>query len=351
LVIPEDAVLFPFPGVQQLLDRIPRTRPRVYFTPETVSQIRDPRSAAEAKRRLLHFMTWDVDGPSSINGPTELGMDIAEHAPRTFDWIDDTLTEEEHDLCIEVLGRRIRQINRMHRGRPFESRPYSSHPGRMIGFAVEGGIVLAHEVPDAPQWLDYTLQVLWSVYPAWGRSDGGWHEGVSYWTGYMSRMFRVVAELDRLGIPLKDKPFLRNTGDFGLWAAYPDRPTRAFGDGYEGRVGQAQGDLMYTLSSLYDNPYYRWYAEQMGGGPTGPESLHVRRTDLEAKPPDDLPLSKAFYDIGLVAMHSRMAEPIERLAAEEGTALRIGEDEVLIRDPDSETVRRGGDAVEVRRGR
>jgi hypothetical protein len=71
----------------------------------------------------------------------------------------------------------------------------------MIGFAVEGSIVLAHEVPDAPQWLDYTLHILWSVYPAWGRSDGGWHEGVSYWTGYMSRMFRVVAELDRLGIP------------------------------------------------------------------------------------------------------------------------------------------------------
>jgi hypothetical protein len=70
---------------------------------------------------------------------------------------------------------------------------------------------------------------------------------------------------------------------------------------------------MYTLSSLYDNPYYRWYAEQMGGGPSGPEAMHVRRTDLEAKPPDDLPLSKAFYDIGLVAMHSRLTEPDENV--------------------------------------
>jgi hypothetical protein len=172
-VIPEDAVAFPFPGVQQLLDRIPRTRPRVYFTPETVSRIRrgdddfawlteptiraaeavlkrdeplfaepqpwkqyeDPRSAyidayramrpytrgmelcarayvftgdarfaAEAKRRLMHFMSWDVDGPSSINGPTELGMDIAEHAPRTFDWIYDALTEEERAVALESSG-------------------------------------------------------------------------------------------------------------------------------------------------------------------------------------------------------------------------------------------------------
>lgn len=380
--VPEDAVSFPYPGVEPLLQRIPDSRPRVYYTPETVAQIRedgetfawltepviaaanavlkrdeplfaepdpwkayddpraayidafrtmrpytrgmetcahaylltgDPRFAAEARRRLMHFMTWDVDGPSSINGPTELGMDIAEHAPRTFDWIYDTLTDDQRALCLDVLSRRIGQIHRMHRRRPFESRPFSSHPGRMIGFAVEGSIVLAHDVPEAAQWLDYTLKVLWSVYPAWGRNDGGWHEGVSYWTGYMRRMFRIVAELDRLGIPLKDKPFFQNTGDFGLWVAYPHRGHRAFGDGYEGRVGRSQADLMYTISSLYDNPYYRWYAEQMRGGPRGPESLHLRRTDLEARPPTDLPLSKAFKDIGLVAMHSRMDQPEENI--------------------------------------
>lgn len=380
--IPDDAVPFPFPGIDAVLRRIPETRPRAYFTPETVAEIRDDRErfawlvdpvarraeavlerdeplfeepqpwneyenqreaynatwramrpytagmeicaraylftgdrrfAEEAKRRLMHFMTWDVDGPSSVYWPTELGMDIGENAPRTFDWIYDTLSEQERAKCVEVLGRRIRQINEMHRGRPFESKPFSSHPGRMIGFAVEGSIILAHEVDDAPDWLDYTLRVLWSTYPAWGRDDGGWHEGVGYWTWYMGRMFRVVAELDRLGIALKDKPFFRNTGDFGLYAAYPHRRHRAFGDGYEGSVGRAQANLMYTLSSLYDNPYYRWYAEQMGGGPSGPEALHVRRPDIEPKPPSDLAPSKAFFDVGLVAMHSRMEEPEENV--------------------------------------
>ncbi len=380
--IPDDAVDFPYPGVDALVERIPQTRPRAYYCPETVAEIRgdrerfawlvdpvvrsaeavlgreeplfeeprpwdeyedwrtkynetwramrpytrgmeicaraylftgDERFAAEAKRRLMHFMTWDVDGPSSVYWPTELGMDIAEHAPRTFDWIYETLSEEERAVCLDVLGRRIRQVNQMHRGMPFESRPFSSHPGRMIGFAVEGGIILAHDIEDAPEWLDYTLQVLWSVYPAWGFDDGGWHEGISYWSSYMGRMFRVVAELDRLGIPLKDKPFFQNTGDFGLWAAYPHRQHRAFGDGYEGRIGRGQGNLMYTLSSLYGNPYYRWYAEQMGGGPSGPEAWYVHRPDLEPEPPTDLPLSHAFYDVGLVAMHSQLDQPEENV--------------------------------------
>ncbi len=380
--IPDDAVPFPLPSVEELLERIPPTRPRAYFPPETVAEIRndrerfawlvdpvvrqaeavlrrneplfpepkpwdeyenwrevynetwramrpytsgmeicaraylftgDERFAAEARRRLMHFTTWDVDGPSSVYWPTELGMDIAENAPRTFDWIYETLSEEERAECLEVLGRRIRQVNEMHRGMPFESRPFSSHPGRMIGFAVEGAIVLAHDIEDAGDWLDYTLRILWSVYPAWGRNDGGWHEGVGYWTWYMGRMFRVVAELDRLGIPLKDKPFFQNTGDFGLYAAYPHRRHRAFGDGYEGSVGSAQANLMYTLSSLYENPYYRWYAEEMNGRPTGPEALHVLRPDIEPRAPADLPQSKAFFDVGLVAMHSRMAEPKENV--------------------------------------
>ncbi len=377
--IPEDAVDFPFPSMDDVMAAIPESRPRAYLSPEERDEIRnnpeeyawlvdpvvrraenviardeplfeepDPwddygddwrdvynetwrsmrpytsgmeicaraylytgeeRFAEEAKRRLMHFMTWDVDGPSSVYWPTELGMDIGENAPRTFDWIYDTLTEEERETCLRVLGQRIRQINEMHRGRPFESRPFSSHPGRMIGFAVEGGLILAHDIEDAPDWLEYTLRVLWSVYPAWGHDDGGWHEGVSYWTWYINRITRVIHQLDRLGIPLKDKPFLQNTGDFGLYVAYPNRARREFGDSYSGSVGSAQGNRMYSLASLYDNPYYRWHAEESGGEATGPESFLVRKPELEARAPADLPQSKAFLDVGWTAMHSDMANP------------------------------------------
>ena len=269
----------------------------------------DERFAAEAKRRLMHFMTWDVDGPSSVYWPTELGMDIAEHAPRTFDWIHDTLTEEEREICLEVLGKRIRQINEMHRSRPFEARPLSSHPGRMVGFAVEGSIVLAHEIEDAPDWLEYTLQVLWSVYPAWGGHEGGWHEGISYWSSYMRRMTQVVAELDRLGVALKDKPFFQNTGYFGLYAAYPHRPARAFGDSYEHTVTGGFGSLLYRLATMYDDPILRWYADEMDAEPEGPAAYSIWRPDMEAKAPVELPQSRVFHDAGWVAMHSDLANP------------------------------------------
>ena len=378
--IPETAVHFPLMPVDEVISRIPRHRPRLYFSPDLVREIRsddkglynsftvpvieqaeeiltmneplyrepdpwpedyqeiyihewrtmrpytqrmvtsalaylytgDRRFAEEARRRLMNFMSWDVNGPSSTIWPTELGMDIAENATPVFDWIYDALSNEDRRICKEILTARMVQINRdVHRARPMESQPFSSHPGRMVGFALEGGIVLAHEAPEARDWLDYTLKLVWSTYPAWGGDEGGWHEGISYWSGYMRRMVRVVHELDIYGIPLKDKPFFRNTGYFGLYAAYPERPTTAFGDGHDTPLGTATGIVTYMASNLYDNPYFRWHAEQVSDGPSGRKAIRIFNPGLEARPPlpGELPQSRVFYDVGLVAMHSRMSDP------------------------------------------
>lgn len=271
----------------------------------------DTRFAREAKRRLMHFMSWNVEGPSSAIWPTELGMDIAENCPPVFDWIYVMLTEEERKICREALAARMHQISYdVHRSRPMETKPFSSHPGRMVGFVVEGSIVLAHDVPEVSDWLDYTLKLLWSTYPAWGKSDGGWHEGISYWGGYMRRMFRVVTELDRLGIPLKEKPFFRNTGYFGLYAAYPKRPTRAFGDSHESSVGESYGQLMYNLSSLYQNPLFRWHADVYGiTHSSRREAFLYYNPEMKPQSPVDIPQSHVFMDVGLAAMHSNMPDP------------------------------------------
>lgn len=388
--IPASATDFPYIDIDEALTAIPEQRPRVYFTPEMVEEIRadtagrfahltrpvieqaeeilameeplfeepkpwedygeplserdgtrwwpiyvetrgafrsynrrmvpvakawlytgEERFAEEARRRLMHVAGWDVEGSSSALWPTSLGMDLAEMMPRTFDWIYDYLSEEERRLCKEAIGARMEQINRrVHRARPMEARPFGSHPGRMVGFVVEGGIVLAHEDARARDWLDYTSRLMWSTYPAWGGAPGGWHEGPGYWAGYMRRMIPIINELDRLGIPIKDKPFFRNTGWFGLYAAYPGRPTRAFGDGYSNPLGSGPGVVTYMLSTLYQNPYFRWHAEQIGAGlPSGPSAIDFYDPRVPSRVPDDLPQSRVFYDVGLAALHNDMADP------------------------------------------
>ncbi|MFQ6096607.1 MAG: DUF4962 domain-containing protein [Armatimonadota bacterium] len=377
--VPPDARAYPRPRIEDVVARIPRTRPRLYFNPDRIAKVRaqqnekqwawlvrsavasaereigkplypepdwlpkagqerskaylqsfrtmrpftagmercalayavtgDRRFADEAKRRLLHFATWDPDGPTSVSHNDEAAMDIAMRGPRTYDWIYDTLTDEERAKCTEMFRVRLGQIYALHRRMPFESRPYSSHPGRMIGFLGEGAIGFMHEIPEAREWLDYNFKLLWSVYPAWGSDDGGWAEGISYWTAYMGMIFQYVALLDDYGVTFKDKPFFENTGYFGLYCAPPHSKVRPFGDGHEGRVGGGQGSLLYVLSTLYQNPYFRWYAEELQRGPSGPHAILTYDPDLQAKPPSDLPQARCFPHVGWVAMHSDMAHP------------------------------------------
>ena len=270
----------------------------------------DERFGQEARRRLMHYMTWDPDGPTSVSNNDEAAMDIVMRCPRTYDQIWDLLSEQERATCQGILGRRVAQVNAMHRRMPFDSRPYSSHPGRMIGFVIEDSIILAHEVPEAREWLDYTLRLLWSVYPAWGNPDGGWAEGPGYWNAYIGMMQPMVLLLDNIGVPFKDRPFCRNNGWFGLYAVPVGARMKPFGDGHEGSVSRSNGNTLYRWSTLYRNPYWRWYAEQLDAGPgAAPGQFSFYDPTVEARAPGDLPQARVFPDIGLAAMHSALADP------------------------------------------
>ncbi len=270
----------------------------------------DRAAGQEAKRRLMHFMTWNPRGSTSVFHNDEPAMDLAKRGPRTFDWIYDLLTPAERKKCVEVFRVRLGEINRLHRRMPFETSPFSSHPGRMVPFVVEGSVVFYYDIPEAKDWLDYTLHLMWNTYPAWGSADGGWHEGPGYWSAYIGMMTRNVFGSAVLRELWTRKPFFQNTGYFGLYAAPAYAKQHPFGDGAEGRVGAGVGDILYSLATLHNNRYFRWYAEVFGRRHTyGPERFLAYRPDLTPKPPVDVPPSRFFPNIGLVAMHSDLADP------------------------------------------
>ncbi len=379
--VPEDAVDFPLPRMDEVMAGIPNVHPRAYFHRDNLQELRrkveddpqwrklahdtisraereigkelypepdylpdsgiersrayqqcfrtmrpftagmeacakawvltgDERFGNEAKRRLMHYMSWDPDGPTSVWENDEAAMDIGKRGPRTYDWIYDLLSEEERETCQQVLGRRVEQLNELHRNMPFTSRPYSSHPGRMIGFVIEDAIILAHEVPEAREWLDYTLRLLWSVYPAWGNPDGGWAEGPSYWRAYIGMLQPAVLLLDDIGVPFKRKPFCQKNGWFGLYGVPVGGKMRPFGDSHSGSVGRGDGRVIYRWATLHQNRYWRWYAEQLNAGPgSAAGEFGFFDPDLEPKPPTDIPQGRVFPDIGLASMHSNLADP------------------------------------------
>ncbi len=269
------------------------------------------RFGEEAKRRLMHFFSWDPEGSTNLFHNDEPAMWVMQRGTRAYDWTYDLFTPEERAKIEPVMKARCEQFLRRLERMPFESRPYSSHPARDVGFLGEAAITFIHEWPEARQWLHYVTTIYWSVFPAWAGEDGGWQEGPGYWRAYMSFAMHFAAALEKAtGAQLMQKPFFRNTPYYKLYTNPPFAGMSPFGDGQERGPGRGAGQLLYHFSTLLEDPYLRWYPEVQRAGPaSGPLGFALADPSLEPKPPVDLPQARLFEGAGLVAMHGDLADP------------------------------------------
>ncbi len=263
----------------------------------------------EAKRRILHFFAWDPNGSTSLTHNDEPAMWVMQRGTRAYDWAYGLFSPEERAKIEPVMKARCEQFLKRLTGMPFESRPYSSHPARDVGFLGEAALSFIHEWPEARGWLEYVMKIYWSVFPAWAGDDGGWQEGPGYWSAYMSfALHFATALLKATGENITQKPFFHNTPYYKLYTNPPLARMSPFGDGQSGPAGA--GPLMYHFSTLLRDPYIRWYAETQKSGPgSGAMGFALFDPSLQAKAPADLPQARAFPGVGLVAMHTNLADP------------------------------------------
>jgi len=267
----------------------------------------------EAKRRLMHVVSWDPEGSTALYNHDEPGTQIVRICPRTYDYIYDLLSEEDRQRCQDCFAIRMPQLYRQLKNTPFEVHPYSSHPaGYYLGDLTESCIAMAGDIDVAP-WLEYALKLLMApFFPPFAGRDGGWAEGPSYWqwtTSRISRVYRVVEHAT--GIPINQREWLRNTGYFKLYCNPPYSDLSPFGDGQEGHASGAP--TMWELAKLFDDPYLMWWADYQGYNPSGLEALLLDEPTVEPKAPSDLPDGRCFDSIGLACMHSDLASEAENV--------------------------------------
>jgi hypothetical protein len=372
--VPEDAREFPFPDFEASMARIPKERPRLFFPGERLQQIRayargelesqvasllrrceevigeeivpepprpqsgpervhvmrttrppmdymercalaylltgDEKFGLEAKRRLIHFFSWDPNGPTSLWSYDEPAMWVMMRGTRAYDWTYELFTPEEREKIEPVMKIRAEHFYKYLEKLPFESNPYNSHAGRMPGFLGEAAICFAHEWPgDARRWIEYATLLYYTSYPAWGGDEGGWQEGPGYWGAYMNfALHYVIALHHATGVDLMGKPFFRNTGYYALYTATPYHEHAPYGDGQTGSP-RGLGGVMYAFSTLAQNPYFRWYQRESGRSVGGDLlTLSTYDPDLPAANPKDLPHGRLFNANGLAALHTALGD-------------------------------------------
>ena len=152
------------------------------------------------------------------------------------------------------------------------------------------------------------MKLHWNVWPAWGKHDGGWHQGPSYWNGYMNYALHFVVSLKKaIGIDMMQKGFFHNTPYYILYSNPPYAKLSPFGDGENNPPSKSRALTMYHFSSLLYDPYLKWYADFLDAGP-GENILGVllKNDYIKSKSPSDLPQSRYFPGIGLVSLHTNL---------------------------------------------
>ncbi len=283
------------------------------------------RTYGEAARRwVLHLAGWDPKGNTNFALNCEAAKPMLYRPARAYDWAWDMFTPEERSRVQQAMRERVLDAwnsGEVQRGVGHLQRPYGSHANRTWHKIAEAGIAFLDEIPEAPQWLDYALNKFYSTYPVWSDDDGGWHEGVSYWSGYQNKVvwWLQVAQA-ALGVDGLKKPFFAQVGDYPLYISPPHSPNSGFGD-LSARPLVAPSFLEYHLRARARSGdggnagYWRWWADQKAMPRNTGVLGFLYRANLPplppARPPTDLPQSKVFHGIGVASLHTTLLDSRE----------------------------------------
>lgn len=266
--------------------------------------------AAEARRLLLAACSWDPVGATGYRYNDEAGMPFAYFTARAYTWLHDYLSEEDRQKVRDCMAVRGGEMYNHLAGRKHIWYPYASHANRAWHYLGEVGAAFNGEIEGADEWAWFAMNVFYNSYPVWNDYAGGWHEGMAYWSSYITRVTWWLATLGpTFGIDGYKKPFFSNIGNFPLYVVPPGESMGGFGDlTYGYNAGKVSG-LLTTLARSAGNPYWLWLAEQTGGAslPGGYIGfVQAALPPLEPKAPVDMPTSMLFPGIGVAALHSNL---------------------------------------------
>lgn len=264
-----------------------------------------------ARRFTLRLAGWDPDGPTQWQLNCEAAKPMLFRLARAYDWAWPLFSEEERARIRAVLLRRANDAwasSEVRRGAGHLNQPYSSHGNRTWHKLAENAIATLGETPESDRFLEYAVTKFFAAYPVWSDDDGGWHEGLSYFAGYMSKAaWWVDFAQSALGIDSFKKPFFEHFGDYALYSAPPGSTEMGFGD-LAHRPAGAGWAFMHFFVRRTGNPYWTWWLDA-SKTPADPDEpvlafLWSATPQANAKSPRELTPSKVFHGTGVAVMNT-----------------------------------------------
>ncbi|MBI3208876.1 MAG: DUF4962 domain-containing protein [Candidatus Solibacter usitatus] len=272
-----------------------------------------------ARRFTLALAAWDPDGPTNFTVNCEAAKPMLHRLARAYDWAYDVFSESERAVIRKVALRRALDAWKSGEAREGAhlSMPYGSHANRLWHKLAENAIVTLGETPESDLFLNYAVTKFFAAYPVWSDDDGGWHEGLSYFAGYMSKAtwwFHIARTA--LGIDGFQKPFFAHFGDYAMYSAPPGSPNLGFGDLSSGRIGSGWSFMDFFVRETRNEQWAWWMdASQIRHEADEPvlAFLWSAIAAVKPKPPADLPPSKVFRGTGVAVMNTTLLDSVKNV--------------------------------------
>lgn len=212
--------------------------------------------AERAKNILFQILNWE----KWIRTPSYPSINCV----LAYDWLFSSLDGEEKAEIVEALiARALKPFQRILSERSEwwtrDARSnWCSVTHSQIGITALG---IAERYEEVEPLVENCLRGVLAVLDA-GGVDGGWDEGVGYWgygIGEAVRFAEALKKASNSRVNLFNHPYLKVTGDFGLYLETPDGGCFNFADcGYH----PPNPWLMAKLAAEQRNPYWQWCAER-----------------------------------------------------------------------------------------
>jgi hypothetical protein len=295
----------------------------------------DKRYLDGARRWMMNLASWDPTGIMSHDVPQvdgsegndEASMPILDRMALAWDWIGGELSPAERARVLAVMPERGNQVLRKLKQQDFLSHPFENHEGRVLAFLGNAGLAFLGDLPEAEVWLDYVLRCYLTSFPGWGGDEGGWAQGIGYWSAYVYWLSTFAESLrSATGIDVLKRPFYRHNGRFPVYFHPPYAPMGAFGDGGDGKPTLHEKLLIEYFAGVYRDPLIQWHGDSIR--PEVPKVTYAGEarqwnewfledvvsawragTERPAAPaPKGDRVARHLADIGWAAMHSALGD-------------------------------------------
>ena len=272
----------------------------------------EERLGRAAVRWALFVAELDPDGATSRSVSDFADGSCMEAMALAYDTCYELFDEDQKVLmraAMKARGERFfsRCMNRL------EGQVFSAHIWQHILMqGTEVAFALLGEEPEAEVWVTYVYELWIARFPLLGGHDGGWANGINYFGTNFHTLIEMPRLLGRLtGVDFLDHAWYRNAVYYQMYCWPPGSASDGFGDGAERESppSASRGTFVKTLGEKFADPYALWYAKEVLGDryETGRTATNARLP--EPKPPADLPQARAFRDVGIVSMHTDLANP------------------------------------------